>query len=64
MAKVEESKQVVDESKNPKGTKIVFTDRIEIKATKAAKHLIAGDVYSVHPILGDKLIKKGYAIKL
>ena len=57
MAKTQE----VDESKNPKGEKITFSDRVDIKAIKGAKHLVVGSTYSLHPIAAKKLVEKGYA---
>jgi len=60
MAKIaSEKKNEVDESLNPKGKKIRFADRVMVKATKKAKHLVEGKVYSLHPELAEKLVKKG-----
>ena len=59
MAKKEE--QLVDESKNPKGEKVVYSDRVDIKATKGAKHLTPGKEYSLHPVAAKKLVDKGFA---
>lgn len=52
---------MADKNKNPEGTVIVLTEKKEVRATKKAKHIVAGEVYSLHPIAADNLIKKGYA---
>ena len=52
------------EKKNPEGKVISFSDRIQIRATSKSKHLNEGQEYSVHPVLGEKLIKKGAAEKI
>ncbi|MDR1090497.1 MAG: hypothetical protein LBL79_05410 [Prevotella sp.] len=54
---------VVDESKNPAGKKIIYSDRVNIKAVSGAKYLKPGTVYSVHPELAKKLIARKVAEK-
>ncbi len=51
----------VDESKNPEGKRIKFSDRVKVKATAKAVHMEVGKVYELHPILAEKLVKKGSA---
>lgn len=46
-----------------KKTKIVYADRVNIKA-KNARHMKDGEVYSVHPVIAKKLIRKGVAEKV
>lgn len=54
------TEKTADESKNPKGEKIVYADRVKVKATKNAKHLLPGKEYNLHPVNAKKLIEKGY----
>lgn len=49
---------------NPKGEIIKFAERMKVKATKKAKHLIADQEYSLHPIAAKKLIEKGAAVEV
>lgn len=44
--------------------KIVFSDRMKVKATKKARNMKEGEVYSLHPVNAEKLIKKGVAEKV
>lgn len=49
---------------NPKGEIIKFAERMRVKATKKAKHLIVDQEYSLHPIAARKLIEKGSAVEV
>lgn len=52
---------MADKKDNPVGTVITLTDRKDVRATKKAKHLIPGEIYNLHPIAAENLVKKGYA---
>lgn len=40
---------------------IDLTKLVKIKATSKAKHMVAGQIYEVHPVQAELLKKKGWA---
>ncbi|GEM_PF-6201504 len=63
MSRVKE--QTVDESKNPKGQKISFLDRVTVKMTKKNPFAIdESREHKLHPIHAKKLIEKGFAVEV
>lgn len=42
-------------------SKVKFSDRVKIEATKRSGYLVAGKVYEMHPVAAKKLVASGKA---